>query len=82
MAIYDTMQYIRSPVHTVGMGMAGSMASLLLAAGEKGKRFALPNCRIMIHQPHGGAQVKQHRHHNASTGRDKRATSKYLPRRS
>jgi ATP-dependent Clp protease protease subunit len=56
MAIYDTMQYIRSPVSTVCMGMAASMGSLLLAAGAKGKRFCLPNARIMIHQPSGGAQ--------------------------
>jgi ATP-dependent Clp protease protease subunit len=56
LAMYDTMQYIRSPVSTVCMGMAASMGSLLLAAGEKGKRFALPNSRIMIHQPSGGAQ--------------------------
>jgi ATP-dependent Clp protease protease subunit len=50
------MQYIRSPVSTVCMGMAASMGSLLLTAGEKGKRFALPNSRIMVHQPSGGAQ--------------------------
>lgn len=56
LAIYDTMQYIRSPVSTVCMGMAASMGSLLLCAGEKGKRFALPNSRIMVHQPSGGAQ--------------------------
>ncbi len=56
LAIYDTMQYIRSPISTVCMGMAASMGSLLLTAGEKGKRFALPNSRIMVHQPSGGAQ--------------------------
>jgi ATP-dependent Clp protease, protease subunit len=56
MAIYDTMQYIRSPVSTVCMGMAMSMGSLLLCAGSPGKRFCLPNARIMIHQPSGGAQ--------------------------
>jgi ATP-dependent Clp protease, protease subunit len=56
MAIYDTMQYIRSPVSTVCMGMAASMGSLLLCAGAAGKRFCLPNARIMIHQPSGGAQ--------------------------
>lgn len=56
LAIYDTMQYIRSPVSTVCIGQAASMGSLLLAAGEKGKRFALPNARIMVHQPSGGAQ--------------------------
>ncbi|MBO7509150.1 MAG: ATP-dependent Clp protease proteolytic subunit [Alphaproteobacteria bacterium] len=53
-AIMDTMQYIKSPVSTIGMGMVASMASVLLAAGEKGKRFALPNTEIMIHQPLGG----------------------------
>ena len=56
LAIYDTMQYIRSPVNTVCIGQAASMGSLLLCAGEKGKRFALPNARVMIHQPSGGAQ--------------------------
>ncbi len=56
LAIYDTMQYIRSPVSTVCMGMAASMGSLLLSAGAPGKRFALPNSRIMVHQPSGGAQ--------------------------
>jgi ATP-dependent Clp protease protease subunit len=54
MAIYDTMQYIRSPVSTVCMGMAASMGSFLLMAGEKGSRIALPNARIMVHQPSGG----------------------------
>ena len=56
LAIYDTMRYIRPPISTVCMGQAASMGSLLLAAGEKGKRFALPNARIMVHQPSGGAQ--------------------------
>jgi ATP-dependent Clp protease protease subunit len=56
LAMYDTMQYIKSPVSTVCIGQACSMGSLLLAAGEPGKRFALPNSRIMIHQPSGGAQ--------------------------
>ena len=56
LAIYDTMQYIRSPVSTVCIGQAASMGSLLLCAGAKGKRFALPNARVMIHQPSGGAQ--------------------------
>jgi ATP-dependent Clp protease protease subunit len=50
------MQYIRSPVSTVCIGMAASMGSLLLTAGAKGKRFALPNARVMVHQPSGGAQ--------------------------
>jgi len=56
MAIYDTIQYIKSDVVTICMGMAASMGALLLAAGAKGKRFALPNSRIMIHQPLGGVQ--------------------------
>lgn len=56
MAIYDTMQYIRCDVSTVCIGQAASMGSLLLAAGKKGKRFALPNARIMVHQPSGGFQ--------------------------
>jgi ATP-dependent Clp protease protease subunit len=56
LAIYDTMQYIRSPVSTVCIGQAASMGSLLLCAGEKGKRFCLPNSRVMVHQPSGGAQ--------------------------
>ena len=56
LAIYDTMQYIRPDVSTLCFGQAASMGSLLLAAGAKGKRYALPNARMMIHQPHGGAQ--------------------------
>jgi ATP-dependent Clp protease protease subunit len=56
MAIYDTMQFIRPDVTTICVGQCASMASLLLAAGTKGKRFALPNSRILIHQPSGGAQ--------------------------
>ena len=55
MAIYDTMQFLRSPVATICMGMAASMGSFLLAAGRAGKRSALPHSRIMIHQPSGGA---------------------------
>ena len=54
LAIYDTMQYLRSPVSTICIGMAASMAAVLLAAGAKGKRYALPNSRIMIHQGSGG----------------------------
>jgi ATP-dependent Clp protease protease subunit len=54
MAIYDTMQYIQPDVSTICVGMAASMAAFLLAAGEKGKRFALPNAEVMIHQPLGG----------------------------
>ena len=56
MAIFDTMQYIKPNVRTVCVGMAASMGALLLAAGEKGKRYALPNSEIMIHQPLGGRQ--------------------------
>lgn len=56
MAIYDTMQYIQPDVSTICIGQAASMGSLLLTAGAKGKRFALPNARIMIHQPLGGAR--------------------------
>jgi ATP-dependent Clp protease protease subunit len=56
LAMYDTMQYIRSPVSTVCIGQAASMGSLLLCAGAKGKRYALPNSRVMVHQPSGGAQ--------------------------
>jgi ATP-dependent Clp protease protease subunit len=56
LAMYDTMQYIRSEVATVCIGQAASMGSMLLAAGAKGKRYSLPNSRIMIHQPSGGAQ--------------------------
>ena len=56
MAIYDTMQFIRADVSTLCVGQCASMAALLLAAGAKGKRFALPNSRILIHQPSGGAE--------------------------
>lgn len=56
MAIYDTMQYIKCDVSTICMGMAASMGAFLLAGGAKGKRYALPNAEIMIHQPSGGAQ--------------------------
>lgn len=56
MAIYDTMQYVKSDVSTICVGMAASMASILLTAGAKGKRKALPNSEVMIHQPLGGAQ--------------------------
>jgi len=55
LAIYDTMQYVSSPIHTYCVGQACSMGSLLLAAGERGKRHCLPNASIMIHQPSGGA---------------------------
>lgn len=56
LAIYDTMLHLRAPVNTICVGMAASMGSFLLSAGEKGKRSALPNARIMIHQPSGGGQ--------------------------
>ncbi|EQA6114805.1 ATP-dependent Clp endopeptidase proteolytic subunit ClpP [Listeria monocytogenes] len=56
MAIYDTMNFVKADVQTIGMGMAASMGSFLLTAGTSGKRFALPNAEIMIHQPLGGAQ--------------------------
>ncbi|MGI6486089.1 MAG: ATP-dependent Clp endopeptidase proteolytic subunit ClpP [Tepidanaerobacteraceae bacterium] len=58
LAIYDTMQYIKPDVSTMCMGLAASMGAVLLAAGSKGKRYALPNSRIMIHQPWGGVQGK------------------------
>jgi ATP-dependent Clp protease protease subunit len=68
MAIYDTMQYVRADVSTICVGMAASMGALLLTAGAKGKRFALPNAEIMIHQPMGGVQgqaedIKIHAEH-------------------
>src|SRR5579871_835769 len=56
LAIYDTMQFMKAPVSTICVGQAASMGAVLLAAGAKGKRYALPNARIMIHQPSGGAQ--------------------------
>jgi len=56
MAVYDTMQYIRPNVSTICVGMAASMGAFLLCAGEKGKRFALPNAEVLIHQPSGGTQ--------------------------
>ena len=59
LAIYDTMQFIKPDVSTICIGQCASMASVLLAAGAKGKRYALPNSRIMIHQPSGGAQGQQ-----------------------
>lgn len=58
LAIYDTMQFIKNDVHTICTGFAASMAATLLLAGTKGKRFALPNSEVMIHQPSGGAQGK------------------------
>lgn len=56
LAIYDTMQYVRCPVSTICIGQAASMGAVLLAAGEKGKRYALPHARVLIHQPLGGVQ--------------------------
>jgi ATP-dependent Clp protease, protease subunit len=56
LGIYDTMQYVKPPINTICLGQAASMGALLLAAGTKGKRFALPNARVMIHQPMGGYQ--------------------------
>lgn len=56
LALYDTIQHIRSPVITCNLGMAASMASFILGAGERGKRIALPNSRVMIHQPMGGSE--------------------------
>ncbi len=56
LGIYDTMQYVRSPISTICLGQAASMGALLLCAGTKGKRYALPNARVMIHQPMGGFQ--------------------------
>jgi ATP-dependent Clp protease, protease subunit len=56
LAIYDTMQFLKSPISTICVGQAASMGAVLLAAGTKGKRFSLPNSRVMIHQPSGGAQ--------------------------
>ena len=67
MAIYDTMQFIRPPVATLCLGQAASMGSLLLCAGEKGMRYALPNARIMLHQPLAGSRAR-------------RATSSVTPR--
>src|SRR5690349_8510275 len=61
MAIYDTMQFIRSPIATLCIGQAASMGSLLLAAGAAGMRYALPNARIMVHQPSGGLDRKSTR---------------------
>ncbi len=72
MAIYDTMQYIRPDISTICVGMAASMGAFLLSAGTKGKRYALPNAEIMIHQPLGGAQgqasdIKIHADHIIKT---------------
>jgi len=72
LAIYDTMQFVKSDVSTICIGMAASMGSFLLAAGAKGKRFALPNAEVMIHQPMGGARgqvtdVKIHAEHLLKT---------------
>lgn len=63
LAIYDTMQYILNPISTWCVGQAASMASLLLAAGTSGMRHSLPNARIMVHQPSGGARVSRSQRH-------------------
>ena len=68
LAIYDTMQFVRPPVSTLCVGQAASMGSLLLAAGQKGLRFALPNVRILVHQPKGGFRGPGDRHHAARPG--------------
>ncbi|MGH2208084.1 ATP-dependent Clp protease proteolytic subunit, partial [Enterococcus faecalis] len=59
LAIFDTMNFVKADVHTIVLGMAASMGSFLLTAGQKGKRLALPNAKIMIHQPLGGAQGQE-----------------------
>ena len=59
LAIYDTMQYVKCDIQTICMGQAASMAAILLAGGAKGKRFALPSSRVMIHQPRGGVQGQE-----------------------
>ena len=59
LAIYDTMQYVKCPIQTICMGQAASMAAILLAGGSKGKRYALPSSRVMIHQPWGGVQGQE-----------------------
>ena len=59
LAIYDTMKYVKCDIQTICMGQAASMAAILLAGGSKGKRYALPSCRVMIHQPRGGVEGKE-----------------------
>lgn len=59
LAIYDTMKYVKCDIQTICMGQATSMAAILLAAGTKGKRYALPSCRVMIHQPRGGVEGQE-----------------------
>lgn len=81
MAIYDTMQFIRPPVATLCIGQAASMGSLLLAAGEPGMRYALPNARIMVHQPSGGFQGQAsdiERHANEILSLRKRLNEVYV----
>ena len=68
LAIYDTMQYVKPQVSTICLGLAASMGAFLLAGGAKGKRFALPNARIMIHQPSGGDRRPGHRHRDPGQG--------------
>ena len=59
LAIYDTMKYVKCDIQTICMGQAASMAAILLAGGSKGKRYALPSCRVMIHQPRGGVEGQE-----------------------
>ncbi len=68
LSIYDTMQYIKPKVSTLVIGQAASMGSLLLAAGESGMRFSLPNSRVMVHQPSGGYQGASDGHHDPRSG--------------
>jgi ATP-dependent Clp endopeptidase proteolytic subunit ClpP len=78
LAIYDTMQYIKSPVTTVCMGMAASAGSLILQAGEAGQRISLPNSKIMVHQPSGGARGMGHRNPGRGHPQDKEAAERNL----
>lgn len=80
LAIYDTMKYVKSPVYTICVGFAASMAAVLLAGGEKGKRFALPHCRILLHQPWGtvGGQTTDIEIHAKEFTRTKEEVTKIL----
>ena len=75
LAIYDTMHYVKCDVSTICMGMAASMGAFLLAGGAKGKRYALPNAEVMIHQPSGGAQGQPYEVIAADTERDRWMTA-------
>ena len=81
-AIYDTMNYISAPVSTVCMGMAASAAAVILAGGAAGKRYALPHARIMMHQPHGGAQGQADRANARAVERDPCRTHRQVGRKS